>query len=156
MRSIRVKRTNLRREIEIRDEVIHTLCYRWVIFNQESGNSHARADFQAMNLIERARLGHLKRDRDLLPPNVRLWSTLYAAYYATPGRVSMATHPPFEPLPPEVAETAEQAAFLAAQYWAAVPSFKQWLEERQRVALAKPRTTRTGRTAKIRSTKGID
>jgi hypothetical protein len=128
LRSIRTKHTTLQREIAIRDEVIHLLCYRWCIFNQEDAG-HGRADIQADKLLDRARQGTLKQDRDLLPPNVRLWHQLYHAYYATPGRVSMTEAKP-GPLPASVDATAAQAAKLVAEYWRAVPDFMKWCQER--------------------------
>lgn len=139
MRSIRTKRANLQRKIAIRDEVIHMLCYRWCIFNQED-NGHERADVFAERLIERARAGSLKRERNFLPPNVLLWRTLYAAYYANPGFYSMAKHPPLEELPAKVAEDAEHAAWLVGQYWKQMPTFKQWLEALEQVKPANVRT----------------
>ena len=130
LRSIRAKRTTLlpEREIAIRDEVIHLLCYRWCIFNQEDAG-HGRAEIQADKLLDRARRGTLKQDRDLLPPNVRLWHTLYHAYYATPGHVSMTNAKP-GPLPASVDVTTAEAAEMVAEYWRAVPDFMTWLQKR--------------------------
>ena len=108
-------------------KALELLCYRFHALTVESPD-HTWASNHAVQLVRRAERGTLDNEWDFLPPNIRLLYLLYCAYYAVPGRVSMATVKPLQPLPEQVEQDAVKASKLVDTYWKQVPSFAQWMQ----------------------------
>jgi hypothetical protein len=100
----------LQREVAIRDEVIQTLCFRYIIRCHEDGGWKRAAIF-AEKYLNQSRQGTL--DTALIPPSQKLLLSLEKAYYQLPGRISMC-HMNDRPLSENVLKDSIVAAQLVA------------------------------------------
>ncbi len=78
-------------EIDARDMVIQTLCFRYVIRNHDDGGWD-RAEIFRDRFTQQAKAGTLRTHE--VGPTARLVAELERAYYAIPGRKSMAHQGP--------------------------------------------------------------